>query len=195
MKLNRVEDVFVKIKCTISNMIQKLQQEAAAQLKDWCDKETAEPIAKRDNEKALFDKLSSKLDTASAEYVIVYKKDTTLGQTKESDAQMQVLDIPTIGFVRCGRSACRIAKLKWKMGKETGGMKMDDPHCLKSNEMAQCSLQSQQPLVCDSFKNYESLSRVCFMDGSGCVMKLNSVEDVFIKIKCMIGNMSEGVRE
>ena len=52
--------------------------------------------------------------------------------------------------------------------------------------MAQCSLQSQQPLVCDSFKNYESLSRVCFMDGSGCVMKLHSVEDVFVKIKLVL---------
>merc|ERR1712060_201101 len=59
----------------------------------------------------------------------VYKKDTTLGQTREFDAQIQVLDIPNktkvgyspIGFVRCGRSACRIPKLKWKMGKETGG--------------------------------------------------------------------------
>merc|ERR1711998_272497 len=61
--------------------------------------------------------------------VMVYKKDTTLGQTKEFDAQIQVLDIPNeikvgyspIGFVRCGRSACRISKLTWKMGKETGG--------------------------------------------------------------------------
>ena len=60
--------------------------------------------------------------------VMVYKKDTTLGQTREFDAQIQVLDIPNeikvgyspIGFVRCGRSACRISKLKWKMGKETG---------------------------------------------------------------------------
>merc|ERR1712004_468770 len=59
--------------------------------------------------------------------VMIYKKDTTLGQTKEFDAQIQVLDIPNeikvgyspIGFVRCGRSACRISKLKWKMGKET----------------------------------------------------------------------------
>merc|ERR1712065_113402 len=75
-----------------------------------------------------------------------------------------------IGFVRCGRSACRIAKLKWKMGKETGGKKMEDPHSLKSNEMAQCSFQPQQPLVCDSFKNCEGLSRVAFMDGNGCVM-------------------------
>merc|ERR1712007_46601 len=63
--------------------------------------------------------------------VMVYKKDTTLGQTREFDAQIQVLDIPNeikvgyspIGFVRCGRSACRISKLKWKMGKETGGKK------------------------------------------------------------------------
>merc|ERR1711967_23576 len=106
------------------------------------------------------------------------KKNITLGQTKEFDAQIQVLDIPNeikvgyspIGFVRCGRSACRIAKLKWKMGKETGGKKMEDPHSLKSNEMAQCSFQPQQPLVCDSFKNCEGLSRVAFMDGNGVVM-------------------------
>merc|ERR1712137_278236 len=110
--------------------------------------------------------------------VMVYKKDTTLGQTKEFDAQIQVLDIPNeikvgyspIGFVRCGRSACRISKLKWKMGKETGGKKMEDPHSLKSNEMAHCSFQPQQPLVCDTFKNCEGLSRVAFMDGNGVVM-------------------------
>merc|ERR1719367_1001810 len=110
--------------------------------------------------------------------VMVYKKDTTLGQTKEFSAQIQVLDIPNeikvgyspIGFVRCGRSACRISKLKWKMGKETGGKKMEDPHSLKSNEMAECSFQPQQPLVCDTFKNCEGLSRVAFMDGNGVVM-------------------------
>merc|ERR1712113_774666 len=91
------------------------------------------------------------------------KKDTTLGQTKEFKAQIQVLDIPNeikcgyspIGFVRCGRSACRISKIVWKMGKETGGKKMEDPHSLKSNEMAECAFQPQQPLVCDSFKNCE----------------------------------------
>merc|ERR1712054_26477 len=106
------------------------------------------------------------------------KKDTTLGQTAEFDAQIQVLDIPNeikvgyspIGFVRCGRSACRISKISWKMGKETGGKKMEEPHSLKSNEMAECSFQPQQPLVCDTFKNCEGLSRVAFMDGNGVVM-------------------------
>ena len=53
--------------------------------------------------------------------VMVYKKDATLGQTAKFAPQVQVLDIPNeitvgyflIGFVRCGRSACRISKLSW----------------------------------------------------------------------------------
>merc|ERR1712134_144919 len=110
--------------------------------------------------------------------VMIYKKDTTLSAVKCFDAQIQVLDIPNeikigyspIGFVRTGRAACRVSKLDWKMGKETGGKKMDDPHSLKSNEMAECSFQPQQPLVCDTFKNCEGLSRVAFMDGNGVVM-------------------------
>merc|ERR1712199_23480 len=110
--------------------------------------------------------------------VMIYKKDTSLAQCGEFNAQIQVLDIPgeikcgysPIGFVRCGRSACRIVKLKWKMGKETGGKKMEEPHSLKSNEMAQITMAPQQPLVCDTFKNCEGLSRVAFMDGNGVVM-------------------------
>ena len=54
----------------------------------------------------------------------------------QGDAQIQVLDIPNetkvgyspIGSVRCGRSACRIAKLKWKMGKETGEIQSEAPY-------------------------------------------------------------------
>merc|ERR1712176_46020 len=110
--------------------------------------------------------------------VMVYKKDTSLSPVKSFDAQVQILDIPNeikvgyspIGFVRTGRAACRITALKWKMGKETGGKKMEDPHSLKSNEMAEVAFQPQQPLVCDTFKNCEGLSRVAFMDGNGCVM-------------------------
>jgi len=118
--------------------------------------------------------------------VMIYKKDTSLAPVKCFDAQIQVLDIPNeikvgyspIGFVRCGRAACRVSAIKWKMGKETGGKKMEDPHSLKSNEMAQVSFEPQQPLVADSFKNCEGLSRIAFMDGNGVVMlgKVVSVE-------------------
>ena len=69
MRLNNGEDVFAKIKGMVSDMIEKLEQEAAeaAELKEWCDKEIAESTEKRDESKALFDKLSTKLDTATAE--------------------------------------------------------------------------------------------------------------------------------
>merc|ERR1712146_542223 len=87
--------------------------------------------------------------------VMVYKKDTSLGACANFNAQIQVLDIPgeikvgysPIGFVRCGRSACRVSKIVWKIGKETGGKKMEEPHSLKSNEMAECNFVPQQPLV------------------------------------------------
>jgi len=110
--------------------------------------------------------------------VMIYKKDSTLCAVETFTAQVQILDIPgeikkgysPIGFVRCGRSACRITNLDWKMGKETGGKKMEDPHSLKSNEMAQVQFAPIQPFVVDSFKNCEGLSRIAFLDGNGVVM-------------------------
>merc|ERR1711943_93883 len=91
---------------------------------------------------------------------MIYKKDSSMGQCGEFDAQIQTLDIPgeiklgysPIGFVRCGRSACRATAFKFKVGRETGGKKMESPHSLKSNEMAQVSFRPQQPLVVDSQK-------------------------------------------
>merc|ERR1712216_757823 len=81
--------------------------------------------------------------------VMILKSDSTLGAAEDFNAQVQILDIPgeikigysPIGFVRTGRAACRITKFVWKMGKETGGKKMEDPHSLKSNEMAECTFE------------------------------------------------------
>jgi len=103
--------------------------------------------------------------------VMIYKSDKTLSQTGEFNAQIQTLDIPgeiklgysPIGFVRCGRSACRATAFNFKVGKETGGKKMESPHSLKSNEMAEVVFVPQQPLVVDSFKNCEGLSRIAFL--------------------------------
>jgi elongation factor 1-alpha len=47
---------------------------------------------------------------------------------------------------------------------------MEDPHSLKSNEMAEVNFAPQQPLVVDTFKNCEGLSRIAFLDGNGVVM-------------------------
>merc|ERR1711965_380936 len=110
--------------------------------------------------------------------VMIYKKDDSLDRCGQFTAQIQTLDIPgeikigysPIGFVRCCRSACRATKFNFKVGKETGGKKMEGPHSLKSNEMAEVVFQPQQPLVVDSFKNCEGLSRIAFLDGNTAVM-------------------------
>merc|ERR1712072_1201929 len=102
----------------------------------------------------------------------------TLKAVKNFTAQIQALDIPgelkcgysPIGFVRCGRSACRMIGLNFKVGKETGGKKLESPHSLKSNEMAEAVFEPQQALVVDSFKNCEGLSRIAFLDGNTAVM-------------------------
>nr|AAV34146.1 EF-1 alpha-like protein [Isochrysis galbana] len=120
--------------------------------------------------------------------VMIYKKDKSLDQVGQFDAQVQTLDIPgeikigysPIGFVRCGRAACRATAFVFKVGKETGGKKMEAPHSLKSNEMAQVSFRPQQPLVVDSFKNCEGLSRIAFLDGNTAVM-LGKVVSVIAK--------------
>merc|ERR1711920_638634 len=77
--------------------------------------------------------------------------------------------LPLVLFGAAARHAA-FQSLSGKWAKKQAEKKMDDPHALKANEMAQCTFQPQQPLVCDSFKNCEGLSRVAFMDGNGVVM-------------------------
>jgi len=118
--------------------------------------------------------------------VMILKTDTTLKACKSFTAQIQTLDIPgevkpgysPIGFVRCGRSACKIKEIKWKIGKETGGKKMESPHSLKANEAAEVVFEPIQPLVVDTYKNCEGLSRIAFLDGNTAVMlgKIMEVE-------------------
>ena len=57
-----------------------------------------------------------------------------------------------------------------QVGKETGGKKLEAPHSLKANEMAEVVFEPCQPLVVDSFKNCEGLSRIAFLDGNTAVM-------------------------
>jgi len=69
MRLNHGADVFAKIKGMISDMIEKLEQEQAeaAELKQWCDKEMAESTAKKEDSTAIFEKLSTKIDSKTSQ--------------------------------------------------------------------------------------------------------------------------------
>lgn len=70
-----------------------------------------------------------------------------------------------IAFVRTARSAVRLAKIDWKIGKSTGGKKLEEPPFVKANEMAQVVFEPQQPFVVDSFKSCEGLGRIAIMEG------------------------------
>jgi elongation factor 1-alpha len=110
--------------------------------------------------------------------VMILKSDDSVGRAKSFTAQVQILNHPgelkvgytPIAFVRTGRSAVRILSIDWKVGKETGGSKLENPPNLKANEMAQLTFAPQQPFVVDLFKNCEGLGRVAIMEGNTVVM-------------------------
>jgi len=110
--------------------------------------------------------------------VMIAKSDTSLKACKNFTAQVQILDHPgelkagysPIAFIRTGRSAARIAKINWKIGKETGGAKAADPACLKANEMAEVVFEPQQPFVVEGFQACEGLGRVAILEGATVVM-------------------------
>jgi len=110
--------------------------------------------------------------------VMIKKGDATLGAVGSFIANVQILDHPgelkvgytPIGFVRTGRSAIRMSKIVWKMGKATGGQKVEDPAMVKANEMGAIEFTPMQAFVCDTFKNCEGMGRIAIMEGNGVVM-------------------------
>jgi len=110
--------------------------------------------------------------------VMILKSDTSIGRCKAFTAQVQVMNHPgelkvgycPVAFVRTGRSAVRMSTIDWKMGKETGNAKAENPASLKASEVAQVQFEPKQPFVVDTFKNCEGLGRVAIMEGNSIVM-------------------------
>merc|ERR1711976_1146030 len=104
---------------------------------------------------------------------MIAKGDSTIGPVASFTAQVQTLDnVPNeikpgyspIGFVRCGHAACKIISITWKSGKETDYKKLKSPHSLKANEAAEVIFEPVKPLVVDTFKSCEGLSRIAFLE-------------------------------
>lgn len=119
--------------------------------------------------------------------VMILASDKSLNRCADFEAQVQILDHPgqlkkgyaPVAFVRTGRSACKITRINWKMGKETGGAKVEDPEYIKANEVAQITFAPQQPFVVESFKSCEGLGRVAIMEGNTVVMLGKAVKVSF----------------
>merc|ERR1719261_1869466 len=86
------EDVFAKIKGLISDMITKLEAEAAAAEKAFCDKELSETNAKKDDKTAEIEKLTAKIDKMTGKSKILKGEVATLqaelGALTKSQAEM-----------------------------------------------------------------------------------------------------------
>jgi len=118
--------------------------------------------------------------------VMILKSDDSISKAKSFSVQVQVMNHPgelkagytPIAFVRTSRSAVRMTKINWKIGKETGGSKAEDPANLKAGEVAEVVFEPQQPFVVDSFKNCEGLGRIAIMEGNTVVMlgKVTKIE-------------------
>jgi elongation factor 1-alpha len=117
--------------------------------------------------------------------VMVLKNDNSIRKCKRFTAQVMVLDHPgelkpgysPVVFVRTARSACRMVKINWKMGKDTNNEKVEDPACLslKAHDAAEIVMEPQQPLAVEAFEQCEGLSRLAAMDGNSCVMLMKVV--------------------
>ena len=110
--------------------------------------------------------------------IMILKSDKTLVRTKSFTVQIVVLDHPgqlkvgytPIAFVRTGRSACKLSKIVFKMGKSTGQQKVENPPFVENGDMAECEFEPVQPFVVESFKECAGLGRVAIMEGNSVVM-------------------------
>jgi elongation factor 1-alpha len=110
--------------------------------------------------------------------VMIKKGDETLKAVQDFHATVQVLDHPgqlkcgytPIGFVRTGRSAIKMEEICFKMGKSTGGQKVENPPFIKANEMGSIRFSPSQAFVCEGFKKCEGLGRIAIMEGNSVVM-------------------------
>lgn len=121
-----------------------------------------------------------KQEPASGDVMVLLKDTTIKGLTKGNKitAQVQVLSHPNelkvgytpVGHIRTGRSPLKVVQIVWKMGKDTGGAKADNPTALKTGDTAEVVFEPQQPFVADAFDNCEGLARLALMESSQPIM-------------------------
>jgi elongation factor 1-alpha len=110
--------------------------------------------------------------------IMVLTSDDTCSRTASFGAQIQVLNHPgelkpgytPIAFVRTGRSAVKMTEINWKVGKSTGGAKVEGAPMIKAGEMGLVTFEPQQPFVVEPFKVCEGLGRLAIMEGNSVVM-------------------------
>lgn len=128
------------------------------------------------------------LDIIKRGSIISDPKNNPAKECASFTAQVQIFDCPTeikvgytpIVFIGTAHSACKITAINWKIGKETGGQKMENPISIKSNEMAEVVFTPLKPLCVESYKDFEKFSRCAFLEGNSIIM-LGKIVNVITK--------------
>merc|ERR1719204_339472 len=86
---------------------------------------------------------------------------------------------PTV-HVRTAKAPCCIQKIKWKMGKKTGNVKMENPLFIEAGEQAEVVIQPKMPFVCCPYSECKALGRMAAMDSNSLIM-LGKITEVVWK--------------
>ena len=118
--------------------------------------------------------------------VITLEKEKLCEPVKSFVAQVVVQEHPgqlKPGFSPCvhartAKSACKMTKINWKMGKKTGNEKQENPPFLEKGESAEIVFEPQQPIYLEAYESCPGMGRVAVMDSNQLVMlgKVMSVE-------------------
>ena len=79
--------------------------------------------------------------------------------------------------VRTGKAPCQMHKIHWKMGKSTGGSKVEDALFLKRGDQAEVTFRPKLPFFVEKYEDCEGLGRIACMDSNTLVM-LGKVIDI-----------------
>merc|ERR1712226_1704854 len=119
--------------------------------------------------------------------IIYVQKDGDLKPTKTFTAIVAVQEHPgvlkpgyaPVVFCRTAKVACKMTKILWKMGKKTGGQKVENPPELSQYENAEVEFEPMQALFVEPFEKCAALGRIAVMDSNRLKMlgKVTSTEE------------------
>jgi elongation factor 1-alpha len=93
------------------------------------------------------------------------KKFRAMVVVQEHPGVLKVGYCPLI-FSRTAKVACKMTAIIWKMGKKTGGQKVDNPDNLSQFESAEVEFEPTQPLFLEPFEKCAALGRIAVMDSN-----------------------------
>lgn len=120
--------------------------------------------------------------------VLVLKSDQTVKIPVRFTAQVKVIDhqgelkvgYTPVACVRTSKAAIKMVAINWRMNKDTGNKKSENPPFVKANDMAEVVFEAkpEKPLIVEDFKKCEGLGRLAIFEGNSVVMlgKVVSVE-------------------